>query len=241
MKDIEKNDVDVSKLFIWTKDTEIEFNGKKTKAYIRLVGDAELNRARVFAIRKSAELRKLLKNKESDEYIAYIPDQSSTTKDELINGLLVLGTKLATQEAMKEISLPIPAEPSADSTLEEQEKYQELVDNYPEEREKLVRELVIEKLNKLDESYKKQDEVKLYELYVEQVITQLCETEMLKRFREMCAYFGTYQDKKLTKRLFDSFDEFDNVNTDVKSFLINEYVSLEIDGEVLKKSLEATQ
>lgn len=56
----ERNDVDIFRLFHWGKEVTIfdKYGNELTNVYMRLVGDAELNLARVFAIRRSAELRK---------------------------------------------------------------------------------------------------------------------------------------------------------------------------------------
>jgi hypothetical protein len=70
----EKNNVEIEKLFKWSSDFKIndKYGNFIVDVFMRLVGDAEINKARVFAIRKSAELRKLLRDDESDERIAFI-------------------------------------------------------------------------------------------------------------------------------------------------------------------------
>jgi hypothetical protein len=120
---IEKGDVDLSKLFHWGKQFEItdRFGKKVMDVYLRLVGDAELNRARIFAIRKSSELRKKLKEENSEERLVFIPDLDENKQD-LIDRISVLKIKEFTQAASKEVSIPLPKEPKSDAPLEEIEQ-----------------------------------------------------------------------------------------------------------------------
>lgn len=240
-KTIEKNDIDISKLFAWTKETTVNFYGKDIPVFLRLVGDADINRARVFALRKSAELRRKLRDSSSDEYFAFIPEKNVATTDELINGILALRSREIVSDANREVKLPYPAELSSDATLEEQEKYQQAVDEYPMKVELLVRDFVTSKLEAEDTHLRSLDKEKLYTKYVDLAVNNLCESEMLKRYREMCTYFGVYSDKKFIKRLFEDFEQFDNLPSDIKNQLITEYLTLELDGEVLKKLPEVTQ
>ena len=73
---LEKSDINISTLFNWGKKFSLvdKNNTEIYEVYIRLVGDAEYGRSRVYALRKSSELRKKLNNLESDERIAFIPE-----------------------------------------------------------------------------------------------------------------------------------------------------------------------
>lgn len=238
---IEKGDVDISRLFHWGKEFEIidRFGKKIMDVYLRLVGDAELNRSRVFAIRKSSELRKKLKNKDSEERLVYIQDISDD-KDRLIDMITVLRIRDFTQEANKEIMLSLPKEPKSDSPLEEIEKYQQEVDTYSEKRMEQVQEYVQNKLKELGEGLKKESLEWLTNEYERILINELCEQEMIRKFRESCAYLGAFRDENYKFRLFESFDDFDNLPTEVKEQFLNHYSGLEINIDELKKSLEVT-
>lgn len=243
MNTIEKNDVDISKLFNWGNEFPIyDSMGKElTRAWIRLVGDAELNRCRVFALRESAKLRKALKDEDSDERWAYIADIDVLEFENLVETVLIYMTRDITTQAMKEIKIPLPKEPDSESSLEEQEEYQAKVDAYPEERSKLVREYVERVLDRERNRLLSKSKEDVYKEFLSSAINVICEEEMLKRFREMCAFFGTFTDKEYKNRMFKSFEEFDNLPTDIKSQLVEYYSVLEIGGEDLKKLLEATQ
>jgi hypothetical protein len=241
MRDIDRNDVDISKLFSWRKEVVLNTQDGDMTVYMRLVGDSELNRARVFGLRKSAELRRKLRDETSDERIAYIPEFDVVAKEELVNGMLLLKTREFSSDAIKDLKFNLPAEPNADATLEEQEKYQAEVDSWPQMREDAFREYVTEKLDREEKRLNKLSKEDIYKEFLLLTSNQLCEAEMVQKFREICAYFGSFKDKKYTKRLVDTFEEFENFPSDIKARLIDEYITLEIDGEVLKKSPEVTQ
>lgn len=240
---VEKNDVDISKLFNWGLSFPIQDNNGKDlfKVYIRLVGDAELNRARVFALRKSAEFRKKLKTEDSDERLAFIADYDLIEKEELIQSLLLFNTKFLTSDAYKEVNITVKKEPSSDATLEEQEEYQQWVDNYPKEREEKIRAYVTEKLVKIQEELESKDKETLYKEFEKSLVNQLCENEMILKYRDMCAYLGTFKDSEYKEKFFKDFEEFENLPKEIKDQILEFYMALEIGGEDLKKLLGAMQ
>jgi len=232
---IDKNDVDISRLFHFAEKFELDVKGKKIPVYMRLVGDAELNRARVFALRMSREMREKLKNPDTDEYMAYIPDLEALTKEQLIESLIALKNTEFVREAYRSTKFNLPIEPDSDASLEEQEAYQLEVDSFDE---RLAQELQ-EKVDKLSSEYKNEissySKEQLIDEYRNFLINQICEFTMLERFRAMCTYFGAYKDAKYKQRLFNSFEEFDNLPSTIKEKLISFYTKLEIDDNQLKK------
>jgi len=144
MRSIDKNDVDISKLFRWGAKFNILDSRDQVivEVYIRLVGDAELNRARVFALRKSAELRSKLREENSDERLAFIPPLEDLDKENLVETALLYMIRDITLDAIKDTRLPLPAEPDSDSSLEKQEKYQKEVDEYPTKKDSIIREKI---------------------------------------------------------------------------------------------------
>lgn len=240
---IEKNDIDISKLFTWGLGFPIQDDkGQELfKVYMRLVGDAELNRARVFALRKSAELRKKLKTEDSDERLAFIPDIDLIEQDEIIQSLILFNTKYLTSDALKEVKITMKKEPSSDATLEEQEEYQKWIDSYPQERENKIKEYVNARVVEVEKELKAKDKEVLFKDLERSLIDQLCENEMLLRYRDMCTYLGSFKDVEYKEHFFKDFSEFDNLPKEIKSQFNESYMSLEIGGEDLKKLLEAMQ
>lgn len=240
----EKNDVSIDKLFHWGGKFTItdKYGTVITDAHIRLVGDAEVNRARIFAIRKSSELRKKLKTEDSDERIAFVAAiYELDDKDELARLVAYLNTKKLTQDAVREVRLPQPKELKSTATLEEQEKYQEEVDSYDERRMELINQYVATRMEDMQKELNDRDLLYLQRQCEKLMIDELCEKEMVEKFRDACVYYGSYKDENFKERLFETFDAFDNLPTEVKEQFISYYDSLEINVQDLKKLLVATQ
>jgi hypothetical protein len=231
----EVNDVDVQKLFNWFTSAEVYIKGKPKKFYIRLAGDADLGKARVFALRKSNEFRLKLKDETSDEFLALIGPKELFDKDSLISVILLHKVKEISREAYKTIDVPFPKEPDSDADLEEQERYQKEVDEYEKKVKDLITKYIERRLEeiKLDLDKKSLDE--LYEIYKDEQTRSLCEGEMLKAFKQYCVHLNVFLDKNMTKRAFNSYDEFDNLPQEIKTQFLDIYDSLDLDVETLKK------
>lgn len=233
----EQNEIDISKLFAWGKQINLyDVNNQIIMScFIRLIGDAEINRARIYALRRSAEMRKKLKTENSDERLAFIADIDLITKEELIKYILVLKTKNLAEQIYRDIDVPFPKEPRSDAKLEEFEKHQKEVDDYPNRVQTEIR-------NKLDRQIKEEEsklqplsKEELFKIYEREVIDDTCQLEMINAFRDICVYFGTYKDDKYTERVFKEITQFQALPTDLKTQFQQEYDSLEIDMETLKK------
>lgn len=240
----EKNDVDVARMFNWGKEFTIEdsYGNPITNVFIRLAGDAEINRARVYAIRKSAELRRALTKENTDERIAFIDAVNEfVDKDELIELISMAFIREYSQDATKEVTIAHPKEPKSDASLEEQEKYQAEVDQYETKRFQAVQEYVINKLGILKQSLQKESIEYLRKEYEKVTIKQLCEQEMISRYKDYCVFVSVYVDSDFKIRMFRDINEFENLPTEIKDQYSVNYSSLEINIEELKKLLGATQ
>jgi hypothetical protein len=240
---VEKNDVSIEKLFHWGREFKLfdKYNNEIDTVYIRVVGDAEINQARVKAIRASRDLREKLKQKDSDERIAFIPDTEEIMEANIINAILMLRVREFTQIAAKNIVVPVPIEPASDADLEKHEKYQQLIDEYPEKRQELIKSEVTKLIKKEEEGLNKLGKDSLVKEYERFLTVELCETEMANKFREWCAFFGTYSDEAFTKRYFKDFQVFNNLPTEIKEQILNYYSEIDLNIDFLKKSLEVTQ
>ncbi len=235
MNSIDKNDVDISKLFAWGKKVTIKGLGSELDVFIRLVGDADVNRARVFALRKAAELRKKLHDEKSDERIALLPTMESMEKEVMVKTLLLFYQREFTMQAIREVKIDFPKEPKSEASQEEHEKYQAEIDTYPEKREVAIRSFIENLVQKKEAELTATDTSKLYNDYIRMMINQICESEMMTRYREICIVFGSYRDENYKKSLFKSFDEFDNLPVSIKQQFLDAYSELELDTETLKK------
>lgn len=230
---------DIRKLFLYEHEWEIK-RGEEVvgKVYQRILTDADVERARREALRESAILRKSLKNKDSDDYSIFVAPIFEAEREEIIAGIVVAETReireRAHQKAKQEISFPLKPETS---DLEEQEKYQEKLDFYNTDITgrtlELLAELMVERTKELE---KEKDDEKLRKIYISSVRSNLCSARMLEIYQLWAAYLGTYENKKCTKRLFNSFKDFRNTATELQQQLVDGYFFLEIDKITLKKS-----
>lgn len=240
--DIEKNDIDLTKLFRWEGEVTIRDQHKNEVGivYIRLVGDKSISRARVWGLRRSAELRDKLKDKNSAEHKAYILEVDVTDRDRLVAGVKLLQLIELSGEARKNVLIKLPPEPDSDAPLEEHEEYQKEIDEFPENFGNLV-EKELKKLLKVEEKrLNKMSSDELYTEYWDMTISFLCQEEMNKGFLDMNVYLGTYKDAKYRKRLFNSFDDFEDAASELKSQLRDGYQEVELGMTELKKLQEAT-
>lgn len=239
----EKNDVDISKLFVWGKEFHIT-NGKgeiEATVYMKLLGDADVNRARVYALRKSAELRKDLSNPDSDLRWATIQQIETMTEDDIANYILVFSMREISNTALKAIDIPFPKQPKSNASLAKMEKYQQEVDEYPAKRAEEVNKFVQKEVVKLKKSLLTQDKEILYKQYVNSLINEFCEREALRAYADMELYLGCFKDSDYKERAFATFEDFDNLDPSNKEEFKKAYDSLGIGMDDLKKLREATQ
>lgn len=240
---VEKNDVDISKLFIWGKKFEVEDAEENTLAtvYMRLPGDADLNRTRVYALRKSQELRKKLRDVNSEERLLYVKDKEELGKDELVSMVIALSMREINNRALREVKITRPKQPKSDADLERMEKYQAEVDAYPQKRRDAVEKFIKGEVEKLKAALDSRNEDELYKMYVRLIIDEFCEQEAYRSYKDMETFLGCYSDENYTVRLWDSFEQFDNLPPEIKEQFRAAYDSLSIDMDDLKKLRAATQ
>lgn len=244
MKEIDKNDVDISRLFRWSKEIPLSdpFTGTAMSVFIRLVGDADMNRAKAYGYRKSADLRKRLKTPDSDERVIFLTELDSFTEEEALRqAVMLLELPEYYQEALKVVDVKEPKEPKAEASLEEQENYQLAVDEYPNKYSKEVERLMIEAREDRREELLKLSKDALYTLYENTVINRLCEEELKEEYYKMCVFLGAFLDEDFKKRAFTDFNEFENIHPQLKVILKQEYQNLELGTDLLKKLQGVTE
>jgi len=226
----------IAKLFRWYRKVEIRAGDKVLDTvYIRLVGDGEFQEAKSVALKRSKQLRVLLRDKTTDEHQASFSDLGSLTKDELIMGVTFGEIPDYRDEAL--LTLPekeLPELPDA-PTLEQQEEHETKLEEMQRERAKSLSEFIEKRAEERREEISKVDDLEtLREMYVHSVINMKCNEEFTRAFREYQVFKGTYADNKFKTLAFDNFDEFDGCAPQLKSQLITSYISLELSGEELK-------
>lgn len=232
----EKNDVDISSLFYFKKPvTIITKDAQPVTFYMRLVGDAELQRARVKALRDSRKLRDALKDKNSDEYLAYMPDVEDLSKERLVEVILLGRLKEISSDVVDEVEIPFPKEPEEDATLEEQEQYQLEIDKYPEKREQIVREEIIKRSTEVKKELLEMNVKQLQKDYIVSLRNELCEATLTTSFYEHIIFYSLYKNSDYKEHLFDNFEDYSNLPSEIKMELLEEYKNLELGMDELKK------
>ncbi len=242
--ELEKNDVDISKIFKWGRvfilkgDNESDEEG--TLIYMKLLGDADVNRARVYALRKSAELRRKLRDQNSDERLAAIRDIEDLSQEDLINYILIFSTREITVNAAKEVKVPVPKMPKSNAKLEKVEKYQEELDAYNGKRKAAVDKYVQKEIEKLVNGLKAESKETLYKRYESLLIEEFCEQAAFKAYEDMQIYLGCFKDDEYKELFFSSLEEYDNLLSEQKALIRQAYSTLNIGMDDLKKLREVT-
>jgi len=243
MESIDKNDVDIKRLFNWGKEFIIkdDNNQELLKVYLRIIGDEDLNRVKVYALRESNKLRKKLKDLDSDERIAYLPDPSTVQKEALVEVSLMSSMRRFAKDATENAKMQLPTEPRSDATLEQHEKYQEVVDEWPDTRSNRIEEELRKIIQKETERLNSLSKEELFSFYESALISELCEMQMLDSYSEMSAYLSSFSDPEFKNKMFESLEEFKNLPKAIKDQIEKGYQSLDIKVDDLKKLRGATQ
>ena len=237
MKTVEKNDIDISQLFRWTKKVEITdvFTEQSVTVYIRIIGDADLNRARAHSWRMASQLRKNLNKEDSMERESLLTTlEENKDKSSLLAFIRLLNSSDVLKEATAYVEVPAPKEPPSDSPMEEYEKYQAAVDSFPERYQLALEKKANELLDAQEKELKKKSIEALQKIYEQKMIDRLCLEELNKAFYDMVVFLATYKDEKYKIRAFGTLDDFENSHTQLKERLIREYQDLEIGMNTLK-------
>lgn len=241
---VEKQDVDISKIFDWGRVFEVVDPTKDDESvalvYMKLLGDADLGRARVYALRKSSELRRKLKDENSDERIAWVRSIDEVTEDDLINLIIIFAGRDIANEARMKVRVPTPKPPKSNAKLEKQEAFQKEVDEYPEKRAKAISDAINREIENRKSALGKKSKEDLYREYVKLLIDEFCEREAIAAFEDMQVYLGCYTDDTYKERFFSDFESLNNLEPTVKSMFKDAYKSLDIELSELKKLRRAT-
>lgn len=238
MKDIEKNDVDINKLFKWGASMDLATPQGNLVVWMRVLGDADVNRARIYALRRSAEMRAKMLDIDSDERVALIPVLDTSSKTKVVELMLTLRIREITEIATQGLEIVYPKDLASTASLEEQEKHQAVIDNFPSYIEKLTKKAINKEVAKERRRLNKMSVEELEELYTSTLIEHACETEMYQAFQDKTTCFACFKDENYVLPLFVSFEDYLDLPTEVKITLSDFYGTLSIDVDSLKKSPE---
>jgi len=223
-------------LFVWKRPVVIKDRegNEVTTVYQRVLNDIDQEKARLAAIRKSHDMRRALRNKDSDEYASVEEHLETQGREQLINIILIQKFPDMYNRALVEAKTKMPVPPKDADGLEAVENYEAGVDTFDERLNAEVMDLVkkisdleTERLNGLSES-------ELIDVARESLIEQICQNTATEYFNLWCTYLSTYEDEECTERYFNSFDDFNGLVTFLKEQLVQAYKKLTLGPEELK-------
>lgn len=239
---IEKNHVDISRLFDYK--TTVTFSigdGKELDIHLKLVGDADFNKAKVIALRDTSFLRENLENIEWENRRAYIPAIRNKSKEHIIETIALLKMReigiRVTLETQSKPPFSNPTEPKPFAPIKDKENFQAEVDSFPEKIKKHISTKMQEELNKLKASLFTRTKEELLNYYERLLIEESCESYFKSRLEELVVFFSIFLDENYKIRVFNETDLelFDNLPTQVKQKLMDAYSTIDLPGEELKK------
>jgi len=236
LPDIEKNDVDLSQLFNYTTELELQLpDGGSVTVYQRVIGDEDNGKAQVHALRESAAFREKLADKKWKDRIAYIPKISIYKKDEIVNVILSMMLRDLTMQAINEVTIKQLPELDEDATLEEREEHQKKVDEYPSVYNKEVEAIVVAKREVERKKLNAFTRDELLSMYETTLINSHVQQVYDKEYTEISTFFGSFLNPEFTKHAYKTLEAFENAPGRIKAELIKSYKTLELSSLALKK------
>jgi hypothetical protein len=220
-------------LFRVSKVTELP----GTEVTVRALSDAELRSRESIARAASAKYRKLLKDPNSDEHLAFIESLDELTDPQLVEIIVSQYSQLEAQDEARSQSkpefIPTPEDPSDSEKLD-------AVDEQQSEDER-ASELYRTALKTMTDNYRKNveswDRPKLLTEAKNWNVRGLAYTEYLRTSILASLYLST---EKNGKRYFANLEALENTNQMVVNRLYEEFVKVnEVDAwEVAKQALQ---
>jgi hypothetical protein len=228
----------LTKLFHWSIELPIvdQFGVPVTTVYQRVVGDYDLQTARKASLRYTSQLRAKVTKEDSDDYQIYVAPVFTLTRDEKETLALYDSVFELQQEAERMSRLPEPKEPEGHAPTAEFEEYVQLDDTYEDRYLKILNDNTQKLMDRRKEEIAQLSDDELAELVVKNRINALCESELKSKFFEYCVYLGTYEDSTFKKRLYATFEDFNNIPEFLKMQLFKSYADLEMTAINLKES-----
>lgn len=227
----------IEELFRWHGEVEIKDNeGNVVETlYQRVVGDADIQRARLEALKASKLMRKALKDLTSDEAIINLPLEDDYDQEELITLIIFSKYSIFRQQAEFRVQEKKVKEPKSEATLEEQENYIEAVEQAKVDYEENVNEDIKKQSEKLEAELKEKPHSELFNMYMKEHSEIVCRLKMIEVFDEFATFYGTYGDSKFKERRFESIESFRDLAPRIKNQLMANYKNLELGLAEVKK------
>lgn len=220
----------ISKLFEFTKEVKI----KNQKLYLRIPGDNVVEEARRESLLESRKLRRSLRTPDSDDYLIHLDPVEDYDKDEIIAMCLTLGMRDVMRTYIQTHPKPQLTSLGDNPSLEDQEQH---------EAEKVQRDIDYNDNMRLHiENWRDSYNKTLNNMDIEQVknvykrlkTERVCEDTFNREFEDRIMTYSIYTDKDHKKPAF-TIDEYRNLPSNIKTELQEEYGSISLGSDELKK------
>jgi hypothetical protein len=186
-------------------------------------------------------LRKSLWDESNVDRWVYLKSMEEVEPEDLVNYITFFSMREINNRALREVSVPRPKQPKSNAPLAKLEKFQKELDEYPNKLGQAMIEFKQQEVEKLKTFLHTESKEVLYKKYVKALIDEFCEQEAIRAFRDYEVYLGCYRDDSYKERFFESFDEYDNLDTKIKNDFRAAYDNLSVGMDELKKLREATR
>ncbi len=228
--------VNLQDLFRWKQELHVtDHNGEQVlTVYQRVVSDKEYEEARLHALRQSRKVRLALRDPETDEHAALMENLEVSSKQQITNVILINKFQQMHSAADDMVQIQMPKHPGTNASVEQMEEYEHAVDEYNQKRAEELMEHLDKIQQKEQEKLEELSNEELIELAAKSMENQICTNVVNEILRDYQVYLGTYADKAYKNRYFISFEDFQELASQVKEQLIRGYNSLKMVPEELK-------
>lgn len=232
----------IKELFTYKKAISlVDNNGKEVaKAWVRLLGEEELNLAYKMSRVASLHKREKFRDHSSVDYSDEIAPVADLTREELLEMILEAQKNKVTSQAFVKVDREeIPKieefaqEPDA-PTLEDQEKLDKAFDDQKSDFDKRIDDYISSRLITIRQEMDQNSTEELVKIAQEEMIGILPLNTFFIELAAQKAWRGTFEDAKCTKRIFDSVEEFYNADPLLKKQLTTAYSTLELGSDDIK-------
>jgi hypothetical protein len=220
----------------------LDDKGNPTVVWIRRLGDFDMQEAHKSARIKSSDIRRILRNPESDEYKADVLPLIEASEQECRDVIKVARSANLQAEAYSVVVRPdiptmeeVASDPDA-PTLEEQEKLDAKKASVQKDFEDKIKEYVLTKVAEIDAKLESMSLEELRTMAQFEVSNIMPMASLIGRLNDEKVWRATYVDEKCKERGFSNLQEFVEADAVIREQLINAYMALEsgVDQEQLK-------
>lgn len=215
-------------------------NDKPVKVFLRIIGDQDLDDAYKAARAASARRRASLRDKTSEDYLSSVSAFEDATTDDCVKLIVATRRRDFNNEAYANVvrpELPKIEEIAIDAdapTLEEQEKFDQMVIDINLEYAKALDSYVDEKTLELTSTLGAMPRVELMKETTEAAIDLQALQVFAQEIEIQKVWRAVYTDRTFRERAFENAEEYRQTAAIIKNELQAEYGLLELNPDDVK-------